>query len=99
MTQVLSVRLSDEAVVEARHAFAWYRERNPQAAGAFLKELDQAVESIANSPAAWPLYMEGTRRRLLRRFPFSLVYRVRTDHVEVIAVAHQRRRPGYWMER
>ena len=97
--RVLKVRLSDEAIAEARAAFAWYGERNPQAANSFLRELDQASESIGTSPDAWPPYLDGTRRRLLRRFPFSLVYRVRGDHIEVIAVAHQRRRPGYWMAR
>ena len=95
----MKVRLTDDAIDEAHAAFAWYRERNPQAADSLLRELDRAVESIAASPDAWPPYLDGTRRRLLRRFPFSLVYRVRADHVEVIAVAHQRRRPGYWMAR
>lgn len=97
--RVLKVRLSDDAIAEARAAFAWYRERNPQAADAFLRELDHATESIGHSPDAWPPYLGGTRRRLLRRFPFSLVYRMRGDQAEVIAVAHQRRRPGYWMGR
>jgi len=42
----------------------------------------------------------GTRRRyLLRRFPYSIIYQVSTDELRVIAVAHQRRRPGYWAGR
>ena len=61
----LEVRLSDEAVEESREAFVWYRERNPRAAAQFLLELDQAIESIAAFPDAWPPYIYGTRRKLL----------------------------------
>ena len=95
----LEVRLSDEAVEESRAAFAWYRERNPRAAAQFLFELDQAIESIAAYPDAWPPYLDGTRRKLFRRFPFALVYRMREERLQIIAVAHQRRRPGYWVGR
>ena len=91
----LEVNLSDEAVEESREAFAWYRERNPRAAAQFLFELDQAIESIAGFPDAWPPYIDGTRRKLLRRFPFALVYRMTEQRLQVIAVAHQHRRPGY----
>ena len=93
------VNLSDEAVEESREAFAWYRERNPRAAAQFLFELDQAIESIAAFPDAWPPYIDGTRRKLLRRFPFALVYRITKQRLQVIAVAHQHRRPGYWVGR
>ena len=95
----LEVNLSDEAVEESREAFAWYRERNPRAAAQFLFELDQAIESIAAFPDAWPPYIDGTRRKLLRRFPFALVYRITEQRLQVIAVAHQHRRPGYWVGR
>ena len=93
------VRLSDEAIEESREAFAWYRIRNPRAAAQFLFELDQAIESIAALPDAWPPYLDNTRRKLLRRFPFALVYRVKDEHLLVLAVAHQHRRPGYWVGR
>ena len=93
------VRLSDEAIEESREAFTWYRIRNPRAAAQFLFELDQAIESIAALPDAWPPYLDNTRRKLLRRFPFALVYRVKDEHLQVLAVAHQHRRPGYWVGR
>jgi hypothetical protein len=51
------------------------RERNETAAEAFLAELDRAVELISESPMRWPNYLHGTRRFLLRRFPFGVVYR------------------------
>ena len=50
------VRLSEDAIVEARAAFQWYRQRSDRAAARFRDELDQAVEAIRTSPEAWPSY-------------------------------------------
>jgi len=88
-----------EAVAEALGAARWYRQRNPDAAGAFLAELERALLRIAEAPEGWPVIELGRRRFVLRRFPFSIVYRVRPGQVEVLAVAHGRRRPGYWRDR
>jgi plasmid stabilization system protein ParE len=74
----------------------WYAERGPIAAEAFVKEIEKAVHEVSNAPSRWPLFVSGTRRFLLRRFPYYIVYRERGDAVEIIAVAHARRRPGYW---
>ena len=88
-----------EAVAEARAAAQWYRERSALAAVAFLAELDHAVDRIAESPEMYPHYVRGTRRYLLQRFPFYLVYREHPEKLELVAIAHGRRRPGYWKKR
>lgn len=92
------VELHPEALIEARAAVDWYRERNPSAAAALLAEIDVAINEIAASPERWPGFLHGTRRFLLHRFPFSVVYRIGDDAIQVIAFAHARRRPGYWRE-
>ena len=87
---------SDEAEV----AHYWYLERSPVAAARFLEELDRAVSEIGRSPEHGATYLHGTRCYLLRRFPYLLVYhQPRVDVVEVVAVAHGRKRPGYWVKR
>ena len=68
-------------------------------ADAFLSELDHAFDAIGEMPNTWPSYILGTRRFLLHRFPYTVVYRRDEDVVRVIAVAHQRRRPAYWRSR
>jgi len=88
-----------EAVAEARAAAQWYRERSALAADAFLAGLDLAVERIAENPEVYPHYVRGTRRYLLQRFPFYLVYREHPEKLELVAIAHGRRRPGYWKKR
>ena len=95
----IRVELLDEAIAEARAAREWYAARSPGAADAFMAELDHALEQIAKLPEAWAPYASNTRRYLMRRFPFSVVYRKQKRKIEVVAVAHSRRRPGYWMGR
>jgi toxin ParE1/3/4 len=87
------------AADEAQAAERWYRERNEIASGRFQRELDSAIELISERPEAGSPYLNNTRRILLRRFPFFVVYRIRSDAVQVVAVAHARRRPGYWRRR
>ncbi|MBA2412067.1 MAG: type II toxin-antitoxin system RelE/ParE family toxin [Burkholderiaceae bacterium] len=87
------------AIDEARAAYAWYAERNENAANEFMAEVDRAVGLIAANPDRWPAYRFGTRRILLRRFPFSLIFRHDKEAVTVFAVTHARRRPAYWRHR
>ena len=80
-------------------AYAWYSERSETAARAFVREIDRAILRISEAPERWPTYDSLTRRFLLSRFPFSVIYRVAEQAVEVIAVAHNKRNPGYWRPR
>jgi plasmid stabilization system protein ParE len=89
----------EEALDEAAAAARWYAERSATAATAFSEEIDAAESAILRLPDAWPRHDHDTRRYLLRRFPFSIVYRVEADRILVVAVAHGRRRPGYWRSR
>ena len=89
----------DEALDEAVAAARWYAERSATAAAAFSDEIDAAESSIVRLPDAWPAFDHGTRRYLLRRFPFSVVYRVEPTRIVIVAVAHARRRPAYWKAR
>jgi len=96
MTQV---RFHAEADQELTEAKAWYSERSEVAAQAFALDIDHAVRSIAEAPLRWPVGRRGERRFVLDRFPYTVMYRVRADHVFITAVAHQSRRPGYWRHR
>ena len=89
----------DEALEEAVAAARWDAERSATAAAAFSDEIDEAECAIVRLPDAWPRFDHRTRRYLLRRFPFSVVYRVEAARVVIVAVAHGRRRPGYWKSR
>ena len=94
------VSFHPEAVLLAQAAFVWYSRRSETAASRFFSELDVALAKIAAEPERWPSYLIGTRRYLLRRFPYIVVYRETSSRmIQVLANAHGRRRPGYWKSR
>jgi toxin ParE1/3/4 len=95
----LPIDYHPEGRLEAEGAFDWYRERSPRAAERFYIELERAHTAIQNSPESWAEYLYGTRRYLLKRYPYIVVYRVAVHRIEVIAVAHGSRQPGYWASR
>ncbi|MGH9422135.1 MAG: type II toxin-antitoxin system RelE/ParE family toxin [Thermoanaerobaculia bacterium] len=66
---------------------------------ALALEIDDALRAITEAPLRWPLGRRGERRFVLDRFPYTVLYFVRADHVFVVAIAHQSRRPGYWGHR
>ena|ERR1700690_1665151 len=92
-------RFHPQAWQELEAADDWYRERSPEASVRFLAAAYDALESLAKWPRRWPNYLHGTRRFVLYRFPFSIVYRDEATIVSVVALAHHRRKPGYWKKR
>jgi plasmid stabilization system protein ParE len=94
-----AVRLHPLAEEEVLAAFRWYEERNALVARILAIEVEAAMDLIRESPGRWPRISGRYRRFVLGRFPFSVVYMLRGGCVEVIALAHHRRRPGYWVGR
>jgi plasmid stabilization system protein ParE len=92
-------RLHPEAWLEFVAADEWYLSRSFDASIEFLSEVNDALETISKAPQRSPQYLHGTRRFVLYRFPFSIVYLDDPDVVTIIAVAHGKRRPGYWKDR
>jgi toxin ParE1/3/4 len=88
-----------EATAEYDAAFDWYLERSPDAALRFDAEVDRALAQIIAAPQRWAAGTHSTRRFLLRQFPFTLIYRERASTIQIVAVAHTSRKPGYWKER
>jgi len=95
----IEVSFHPEAVRELRAAFLWYFGRNPLVAQSFQAETEHAIEVVLENPRCWPKLGKSERKYVFPRFPFNLIYRVNLGVVEVIAVAHQRRKPGYWKKR
>ena len=92
-------RFHPEAWAEFEAADEWYLSRSPDASIAFLSDVYGALESISQAPRRWPKHVHGTRRFVIHRFPFSVIYLDDADHVTIIAIAHSKRRPGYWKAR
>lgn len=94
-----SVEVLPEAEQEFREAFLWYVERSPIAADAFRALVIGAIDDLADRAELWPASDDGFRFHVLDRFPYTIWYELVDRVVTVIAIAHQHRRPGYWMSR
>jgi plasmid stabilization system protein ParE len=95
----MRVKLHPDARAELRAARNWYHERSPLSAFAFAQTVNNAISRIREAPNSFPLADHGTRKFILQRFPFSVFYRIRDTEIVIVAVAHQKRRPGYWSNR
>ena len=93
------VSVLPDAEAEAREAFLWYFERSPVAAETFRSELFRAIDGLGATANNWPEDEGDIRHYHLRHFLYTLMYELAGGSVTVLAVAHQRRRPGYWQIR
>ena len=93
------VEFHEAASLEYESTFEWYLERSELAAAKFADEMNRAIAKIAEAPQRWPVDRQGTRRFFLSRFPFSIVCRELPTAIQILAVAHGHRRPGYWKKR
>ncbi|MEX0716630.1 MAG: type II toxin-antitoxin system RelE/ParE family toxin [Planctomycetaceae bacterium] len=93
---MIDVEVHPEAEADHEDAFAWYFERNPQAATRFEAEFGCAIDFIRARPAMFPKCDADHHFVLFKRFPYRLIYRIADDKVQVIAIVHAKRRPDYW---
>jgi plasmid stabilization system protein ParE len=96
---VKRLEIHPAALEEFKSALVWYRERSVTAAGNFVAELDTAIDSVVQSPKRWPIGDHGTRKFVMQRFPFAVIYRETEAGIQIVAIAHGHRRPGYWKKR
>ncbi len=94
------IQFHEGAAEEYEAAFEMVSSTEPERALEFDAEFHRAVGEIRRAPRRWASGIDNTRRFLLRCFPFVVIYRERTPElVQVLAIAHTSRRPGYWRGR
>jgi len=93
------VRVHPEAEAESDGAFEWYWARSESAALGFDAALRDAFGNLRRSPKMCAPYLYGTRRVMLHRYPYFVVFRELARKIQIVAVAHAKRRPGYWRGR
>jgi toxin ParE1/3/4 len=95
----MRVTLRPEARAEVLTARGWYDQQVRGLGRDFARAVDNAIESIRRNPGAFQRIDVDCRRILLKRFPYSLIYRVDPDNLLVVAVFHHSREPGLWQKR
>ncbi|MGA7687007.1 MAG: type II toxin-antitoxin system RelE/ParE family toxin [Terriglobales bacterium] len=84
------------ALAELKSAVVWYDQRSESAGDAFVAQIDHAIDLITADPKRWPQGERGTRRFVLSRFPYAVVYYEKPTTIQILAFAHGHRSPGYW---
>ena len=80
-------------------AARFYERRREGLGLEFLNEVQRTITSILAHPQSGPSVSPNIRRRIVRRFPFGVLYAIHEKEIVVVAVAHLKRRPGYWKAR
>jgi toxin ParE1/3/4 len=95
---VKPVHVHQDAEAELRQALDYYERQRIGLGGRFRRELEAALQRVRENPQAYAIEDDlGTRYCPVNRFPYTLVYVELDDRIWVAAVAHQRRRPCYWL--
>ena len=95
----LEVRFRPEAEQDLADAAAWYEEQRQGLGHDFLDEVLRMLSSIAEAPLIYPDIHRNTRRAVIRRFPFSIYFRLENSAVVVVAIIHGSRNPLRWKNR
>lgn len=89
-----------DAETELVEAAIYYANVRPGLGESFISEMERATELIAGRPEIGVLVADQNIRRIsVRRFPYSLIYRVLSDRIRVLAISHHKRQPRYWLGR
>lgn len=93
-----------EAVAEFDAAVRWYEAQEPGIGVALIDRARQVRDDIADWPNAAPAFTTADdetviRSRVVRGYPYRVVYAVEPDAILILAYAHERREPGYWLHR
>lgn len=95
----MRILVSPEARDEYNAAIRYYDLQFPGLGARLAEEIRAALRRTLDWPLAFPVERGDIRRVLLGRFPFKILYSIESDHIYVIALAHQHRKPDYWTER
>jgi len=95
----MEIRLLQVAEQELDEAVEYYNGERHGLGRDFLLEFLNSLERIKTYPEAWHPFSANTRRCLMRRFPYGIIYQITEKEILVIAIAHLHRSPEYWKAR
>jgi len=96
----VNIVVHPEAANELNGAIAFYSSRANRELGlALINEFESVVRLLATNPHLGSQWLADAYRFNMRRFPFNIIYRFGGEQLLILAVAHHRRRPGYWKSR
>lgn len=94
--QLIFLALARDELAEAKR---FYNRQQQGLGESFQRKAQSAANLIQERPLTWQIEVEPVRRFIFDRFPYKMLYIIRAERIVVIAVAHQHRRPDYWVDR
>lgn len=91
--------LHPEAKRDLFAASEYYERESWALAGRFVGEMDRLIGEVCANPGLFRVFRKTTRRHFGGRFPYAVIYAEEADQVLILAFAHFKRRPGYWVDR
>ena len=88
------VIVSPEAEDDLKEAYSWYEDKRTGLGYDFLLQVDAGLNFIARNPNIHPIEYKGTRKHVVKRFPYKIIYLVKKEQIIVLAVIHGRRSPA-----
>ncbi|MBI4287321.1 MAG: type II toxin-antitoxin system RelE/ParE family toxin [Chloroflexi bacterium] len=85
------VIVRSEAEDDLKEAFSWYEDKRKGLGFEFLMQVDAGISFIDRNPETRPIEYEGTRKHLIKRFPYKIIYLVEDEKVIILAVIHGKR--------
>jgi len=96
MKNIVFHELAEKELLSSRD---FYDELTPYLGMKFILEVEHIIHIIKNNPLTFPIYFKNYRKALLRKFPYSIIYRIENERVLILAIAHERRKPNYFASR
>lgn len=96
---MIPVVFDPDAQAEFLEAVRYYEDCQTGLGRRFKFSVEEAVQSIAKTPFRYRVLHAPFRRYLLPKFPYSIIYCIGPENILIIAVAHTKRKPGYWIQR
>ncbi len=97
---MIQSRFLTQAEIELDDVYMWYEQKEDGLGQRFLPEVEKVVHEIETHPSSGKVVFANTvRLKLIQLFPYALFYRLKNNDLIIIAVAHQHRKPGYWLSR
>ncbi|OQY12376.1 MAG: plasmid stabilization protein [Desulfobacteraceae bacterium 4572_187] len=88
-----------EAQAEFLASVKYYEDCQHGLGRRFRLVVESAIQNIAEAPFRYRVLRAPFRLHLLSIFPYSIIYSIEPEHIRIIAVAHNKRKPGYWLNR
>jgi plasmid stabilization system protein ParE len=93
----MKILFSKFAKNELNDAVAFYETELAGLGRLFKQEIRSSISRIKEHPEAWSIEKGDVRKALLHRFPYKILYSIEKDHIIILAIAHQHRKPNYWV--